>query len=80
MRATTLESCVEALLAIQNCPVLYSLKFKHLVENLMNMKRSECAAVLLQYLDESERDAFGKVGSNENSILCLLYKIYYRLL
>lgn len=61
----TAQNCVEALRTIQNCPVLYSLKFNHLVEKFINIKKPECAAVLLQYLDEKDRNAFGEVCSKK---------------
>lgn len=62
-----LEKCVEALQFIQTCPVLYSLKFGHLVEKLIAMHRMECAAVLLQYLSESDRNGYGRVGNDVTS-------------
>lgn len=63
-----LGKCVEALRFIQTCPILYSLKFCDLVERLIGMRRLECAAVLLQYLSESDRDKYGRVsGGGVNS-------------
>lgn len=58
-----LDICVETLHSIQSCPVLHSLKFDHLIERFLNLKRSECAAVLLQYIGEEERNTFAKVWS-----------------
>lgn len=57
-----LENCVEALHSVQTCPVLYSLKFSHLVEKFIYVKRSECAAILLQYLNENDRNSFAMVS------------------
>lgn len=76
---TTLEGCINTLRFIQRCPVLYSLKFKHLIDKFINIKRLECAAVLLQYLDESERNIFKTVSTRSKHNFLFFFLIKFTL-
>lgn len=70
----SLEDGAGALHSIQNCPVLYSLKLTHLIEKFLHMDRAECAAVLLQYLSEDERNSFGAVSSSSCICTYVMFK------